>query len=135
MKIRQIILASALLVSVSNFAQKDELKKLKKIYDKDVPSAKEVEEYKMNVASLEKVASDEADKMALNYYKVNIPQMELASKGQVPNMMDLQRVYTPKYISELAKTYSDVIDFEKKSGKKHLQMILMKNLLNLSLLY
>ncbi|MEZ4877471.1 MAG: tetratricopeptide repeat protein [Flavobacterium sp.] len=118
MKIRQIILASALLVSVSNFAQKDELKKLKKIYDKDVPSAKEVEEYKMNVASLEKVASDEADKMALNYYKVNIPQMELASKGQVPNMMDLQRVYTPKYISELAKTYSDVIDFEKKSGKK-----------------
>ena len=80
MKIKQIVLASALLVSVSNFAQKDELKKLKKIYDKDVPSAKDVEEFKSQVASLERVASAEDDKMALSFYKVNVPQMELASK-------------------------------------------------------
>ena len=118
MKIKQIVLASALLVSVSNFAQKDELKKLKKIYDKDVPSSKEVEEYKINVAGLEKVASDEADKVALNFYKVNIPQMELASKGQLPTPMDIQRVYSISYISELAKVYSSVLEYEKKIGKK-----------------
>lgn len=118
MKIKQIVLASALLVSVSNFAQKDELKKLKKIYDKDFPSSKEVEEYKINVAGLEKVASDEADKVALNFYKVNIPQMELASKGQLPTPMDIQRVYSISYISELAKVYSSVLEYEKKIGKK-----------------
>lgn len=118
MKIKQILLASALLVSVSNFAQKDELKKLKKIYDKDVPSAKDVEEYKVNVGSLEKVASDENDKKALNYYKVNIPQMELASKGQTPSPMDIQKVYSIAYISELANVYSDIKDYEKKLGKK-----------------
>ena len=118
MKIKQIVLASALLVSVSNFAQKDELKKLKKIYDKDFPSSKEVEEYKINVAGLEKVASDEADKVALNFYKVNIPQMELASKGQLPTPMDIQRVYSISYISELAKVYSSVLEYEKNIGKK-----------------
>ena len=109
MKIKQIVLASALLVSVSNFAQKDELKKLKKIYDKDVPSAKDVEEFKSQVASLERVASAEDDKMALSFYKVNVPQMELASKGAVPNPMD---------IAELATSYSGILEYEKKVGKK-----------------
>ena len=35
MKIKQIIIAGTLLVSVASFAQKDELKALKKIYAKD----------------------------------------------------------------------------------------------------
>lgn len=35
MKIQQIIIAGALLVSVNTFAQKDELKALKKIYNKE----------------------------------------------------------------------------------------------------
>lgn len=118
MKIKQIVLASALLVSVSNFAQKDELKKLKKLYDKEIPSSKDVEEFKTQVSSLERVASAEEDKMALNYYKVNIPQMELASKGAVPNPMELQKVYSVAYISELANAYSSILDYEKKTGKK-----------------
>lgn len=118
MKIKQIVLASALLVSVSNFAQKDELKKLKKIYDKDVPSAKDVEEFKMYVGNLEKVAAEESDKIALSYYKINIPQMELASKGTVPNPVELQKVFSPNYISQLADVYSNILDYEKKAGKK-----------------
>ncbi|MGV9004282.1 tetratricopeptide repeat protein [Flavobacterium sp.] len=118
MKIKQFLLASVLLVSVSNFAQKDELKKLKKIFDKDVPSAKDVEEYKVNVISLEKVVADESDKKALTYYKVNIPQMELASKGQTPSPLDIQKVYSIAYISELANVYSTIKEYEKTSGKK-----------------
>lgn len=118
MKIKSIIVATICVLSFSVYAQKDELKKLRKIYDRDVPSSKDVEEYKVNVTSLESVASDESDKMALAYYKVNIPQMELASKGAIPNAMDIQKLYNTKYISELAKVYSEVLDYEKKVGKK-----------------
>ena len=46
MKIKQILLASAVLVSVSSFAQKDELKKLKKIYEKDAPTVSDISDYK-----------------------------------------------------------------------------------------
>jgi tetratricopeptide (TPR) repeat protein len=105
-------------LTFSTFAQKDELKKLKKIYDKDVPSAKDVEEFKANVVSLEGVAKEESDKMALAYYKVNIPQLELAAKGAMPMPTDIQKTYTPSYISELAKVYSSILDYEKTAGKK-----------------
>lgn len=118
MKIKNILLTTLCVLSFSTFAQKDELKKLKKLIDKDVPSAKDVEEYKMNVSNLEKVASEESDKIALSYYKVNIPQMELASKGAVPNPLELQKVFSPKYISELADVYSNILEYEKKIGKK-----------------
>lgn len=118
MKLKNIFLTLLCVLSMSTFAQKDELKKLRKIYDKDVPSTKDVEEYKNYVNSLEKVASEESDKLALKYYKVNIPQMELASKGQTPNPMELQKVFSPKYISELAGVYSDILEAESKMGKK-----------------
>lgn len=118
MKIKNILLTTLCVLSFSTFAQKDELKKLKKLIDKEIPSTKDVEEYKMNVSNLEKVATEEGDKIALSYYKVNIPQMELASKGQIPNAMDLQKVFSVDYISELAKVYSNVLAYEKKIGKK-----------------
>mgnify|MGYP006184131347 CR=1 FL=1 len=44
MKIKHIVLASTILVSVSTFAQKDELKALKKIYTKEAPKPDDVAE-------------------------------------------------------------------------------------------
>ena len=41
-RIKHIVLAAAVLVSVSSFGQKDELKALKKIYAKDVPTANDI---------------------------------------------------------------------------------------------
>ena len=49
MKIKQIIIASTLLVSVASFSQKDELKALKKIYAKEIPSASDIVDYKSNL--------------------------------------------------------------------------------------
>ena len=42
MKIKQIVLASAMIVSFSTFAQKDELKGLKKIYEKQSIADKDI---------------------------------------------------------------------------------------------
>ena len=75
MKIKQIIIAGALLVSVATFAQKDELKALKKIYDRDTPSAEDLDSYKTNLKKLETVATEEGDKVYLNFYKAVTPQL------------------------------------------------------------
>ncbi len=53
MKIKNILLAGTLLVSVLASAQKDELKTLKKIYTKDKPSASDVTDYKSAIAKLQ----------------------------------------------------------------------------------
>ena len=68
MKIKHIILASAVLVSVSSFAQKDELKKLKKIYEKDEIKGNDLAEYKALVNKVEPLATEESDKIYASLY-------------------------------------------------------------------
>ena len=119
MKIKHIVLASALLVSVVSFAQKDELKALKKIYDKETPSANDLQDFKNNLSKLEAIPTlDEGQKVYLNFYKSIIPQVELNSKGQAPTTSDIQRVFSADAISKMAKGYSEMLDYEKKTGKK-----------------
>jgi len=69
MKTRHIVLASALLVSVSSFAQKDELKKLKKIYEKSAPTINDVSEYKATLNALQPLATAEADNVYYGFIK------------------------------------------------------------------
>ena len=120
MKINQIIVAGTLLVSVASFAQKDELKALKKIYDRDTPSAEDVIAYKANLNKLEQIATEEADKVYFNYYKAVLPEVELASLGTAtpPKPEQLAKLFSPSAISDLATAYANTLDFEKKSGKK-----------------
>ncbi|MEC4048734.1 hypothetical protein OX284_004770 [Flavobacterium sp. SUN046] len=120
MKIKQIIVAGTLLVSVASFAQKDELKALKKIYDRDTPSAEDVIAYKANLNKLETLATQEGDKVYLNYYKAVLPQIEIASLGTntPPKPEQLAKLFTPKAISDIATAYSTTLEFEKTSGKK-----------------
>jgi tetratricopeptide (TPR) repeat protein len=117
-KLKHILLASAVLVSVSSFAQKDELKKLKKIYDKETPSANDLTEYKANLDKLAPLATEEGDKVYYNYYKVNTASIELGLLGPNPNPADYARLFTPKSIAEMANVYSATLDYEKKTGKK-----------------
>jgi tetratricopeptide (TPR) repeat protein len=118
MKMKKIIIAGTLLISIVANAQKDELKTLKKIYSKDTPTASDVATYKETLARLEPLATEEADKVYYNYYKGVLPQMELALLGTAPNPMQLQNIFTPKAISELANVYNATLEYEKKSGKK-----------------
>lgn len=118
MKIKHILLASAVLVSVSSFAQKDELKKLKKIYDKDTPSANDLVDYKANLDKLMPLATEEGDKVYYNFYKANTPGIEIAILGTNPTPVQLANLLTPKNISEYASASNATLEYEKKIGKK-----------------
>lgn len=118
MKIKQIIIASTLLVSVASFSQKDELKALKKIYAKEIPSASDIVDYKSNLNKLEPLATEESDKIYTNFYKCMLPIMEISSLGPTATPAQMVKFVNAKAISELAKGLNATLDFEKKTGKK-----------------
>jgi tetratricopeptide (TPR) repeat protein len=118
MRIKHILLASAVLVSVSSFAQKDELKKLKKIYEKDAPSASDLADYKANLDKLAPLATEEGDKVYYDFYRVSIPGIEMAMLGPTASPAQLFKLFNPKAISDLANAYNATLEYEKKIGKK-----------------
>lgn len=118
MRIKHIILASAVLVSVSSFAQKDELKKLKKIYEKEEIKANDLTDYKANLDKLATLATEEGDKVSYNYYRVNEPKIEMALLGPNANPAQIAKFFTPKSITELANVYNATLDYERKTGKR-----------------
>ncbi|MEO5776167.1 MAG: tetratricopeptide repeat protein [Flavobacterium sp.] len=118
MKIKHIVLASAVLVSVSSFAQKDELKKLKRIYEKETPSANDLAEYKANLDKLSTLATEESDKIYYNFYKANTPGIEVSTLGTAPTPAQLEKILTPKTVSDYAVAANATLEYEKKSGKK-----------------
>lgn len=118
MKIKNVLLAGILFVSATTFAQKDELKALKKIYSKETPSASDVADFKTNITKLEPIATEEADKVYLSFYKAVLPQLQMASIGTQPSPSQLQGLFTPKAITELVSGYTAMLEYEKKTGKK-----------------
>lgn len=124
MKIKQIIIASTLLVSVASFAQKDEMKVLKKIYEKDVPSSKDIIDYKAAIQKAEPLITNatESDKIYYNYFKSLTPYLEMAEAMSKPenanNPQALFKKFTTPVLTEMGKSLSDVVEFEKKSGKQ-----------------
>jgi hypothetical protein len=122
MRIKHIILASAVLVSVSSFAQKDELKKLKKIYEKDEIRGNDLAEYKALVNKVEPLATEESDKIYANFYKVMTPVLESLAVDKTMTPVQIQaalmKLASPKAISDLATGLNATLDFEKKTGKK-----------------
>ncbi|WP_309613004.1 tetratricopeptide repeat protein [Flavobacterium sp.] len=121
-KIKHIILASAILVSVSSFAQKEELKKLKKIYEKEEIKGNDLTEYKALVNKVEPLATEEGDKIYAAFYKAMVPVLESNAIDKTMTPQQLQMAYaklvTPKAISDLAVGLNATLDYEKKSSKK-----------------
>lgn len=122
MRIKHIILASAVLVSVSSFAQKDELKKLKKIYEKDEIKGNDLAEYKALVNKVEPLATEESDKIYASFYKAMTPVLESNAIDQTMSPQQIQMAYAklvnPKAISDLVTGLNATLDYEKKTGKK-----------------
>ncbi|MEI7509588.1 MAG: hypothetical protein WCJ62_09010, partial [Flavobacterium sp.] len=106
MKIKQIIIAGALLVSVTSFAQKDELKALKKIYSKDEIKGDDLAQYKLLVSKVQPLAVEESDKVYANFYKCMLPVIESLSIDKTMAPLQIQmailKFLNPKAISELA---------------------------------
>jgi len=115
---KKIILSAALFLSITAFAQKEELKALKKIYAKEKPSTKDIESYKTNLTSAISLATEESDKVYANFYKGMLPLVELSALGEKATPMDQMRIFTSSTLDNLASAISETLEYEKKVGKK-----------------
>lgn len=118
MKSKNLIIASAILLSLGTFAQKDELKALKKMYAKEVISTADLVEYKSNISKLETLATEESDKVYTNFYKSMTPLLEMMSFGNTVTQAQILKVLNPKTIAETEVGLNATLNYEKKSGKK-----------------
>ena len=122
MKIKQIVIAGTLLVSVTSFAQKDELKALKKIYAKDEIKGDDLAQYKLLVNKVQPLAIEEGDKVYANFYKCMLPVIESLSIDKTMAPLQIQmailKFLNPKAISDLAIGLNTTLDYEKKTVKK-----------------
>lgn len=115
---KKILFVVALAISASTFAQKDELKTLKKIYDKETISEKDLESYKASVDALDKMALADADKVYAKFYKVMYPTVVMASKGANASVQEQMALFNPEFIKNYGNVIDETIEFEKTSGKK-----------------
>lgn len=115
---KKLILSVTLLVSVASFAQKEELKTLKKIYAKHTIVEKDLAAYKEASDALQNLATEESDKVYAKFYKTMYPTVVMASKGNKATLQDQMSLYNPDFIKEYGATIDETIEFEKKSGKK-----------------
>ena len=107
-----------LLIGVATFAQKEELKTLKKIYAKEIPTKSDMEDYKAAVNSLETLATSEEDKVYSNFYAGMKPMMDLISLGDKVTLQDQMRIFNPVALDKFTSSINQTLEFEKKSGKK-----------------
>ncbi len=115
---KKLILSATLLLSVTTFAQKDELKTLKKIYSKTTLTEKDLLDYKTASEALQGLANEESDKVYAKFYKTMYPTLELAAKGDKATSEDQMNLFKSEYIKEYRNVVNEIIEFEKKSGKK-----------------
>ena len=115
---KKIVLGVLLVVTSTTYAQKDELKTLKKLYDKEQLSADDFSKYKETVLKLESVATTENDKIAAGFYKAMQPLAELSTMGGKPNPMMIQKLFTPEIFTIMAEGMRKTLDFESKLEKK-----------------
>lgn len=118
MKTKYVIFAGTILISLSTFAQKDEMKVLKKIYAKETVTASDVNDFKVNLTKLEAVANEESDKAYAYFYKSILPLLEINALGKNANPAQTNSFLTVKNVSLITEGLNATLEFEKKSGKK-----------------
>lgn len=120
MKNKFLIALSAALISTAALAQKDEMKALKKVYDKDAVSVKDITEYDANLAKLDGMSASlsEGDLVYFNYYKNIRPLLDLGLPENRNNPMAAMSKITPDKLAKMIKASTDVLDYEEKTGKK-----------------
>lgn len=128
---RKIVLGLSLLVATTAFAQKDELKTLKKIYDKGQVAADDITKFKTTLASLETVATTAEDKIASKYYKAMLPMVEIKTFGSQPTASQLEQVLTPEVTSILVASMNETLRYEASSDKKIFTSDINLNILKL----
>lgn len=115
---KKLILVLTFLSTIVLFAQKDELKTLKKIYAKDTPSKSDFEAYNTALSSLEKLSLTEDDKIYKNFYEGMKPFLEMALLGDKITPQDQFKIFTPNVLAKFSSAVTVTLAYEKNSGKK-----------------
>lgn len=114
---RKIVFGISLLVATTAFAQKEELKTLKKLYSKEKLTQEEFAKINETIQKLEAIAASDEDKIAAGYYKSLAPFAKMAASVDKPNILMLEKFLTPQSFSELVDGLKTTLDFETKTGK------------------
>jgi hypothetical protein len=125
---KRITLAVALLMSLSTFAQKEELKTLKKVYEKEIPSSSDIVKYKEALESLKSLASSDQDKVYYNFFNSMLTLTEFASLGTKVTPLDIQKIFTPENIISFSKGTNEILEYEIKVGKKEFTDEILKDI-------
>lgn len=125
---KKIILAVALVLSFATFAQKNELKTLKKVYEKDIPSSSDIVKYKEALEALKSLATSDEDKVYYNFFKSMLPLAEFASLGTKATPIDIEKVFTAESVNSYAKGINEILEYENKSGKKEYTDEILKDI-------
>ena len=124
MKSKFVLLVSALMLSFSTFAQKDELKTLKKIYAREKNSESDIADFKTTLSKAENLVanSSEDDKVYFGFYKAMAPILEfnvaMADPEKSKNPSLALNYFSPENLSLLVSNLNATLAFEKKSGKQ-----------------
>lgn len=122
MKIRYALLASVMLTTAGALAQKNELKTLRKIHDKQQLSTKDIDSYKSAINSAEPQisAAADSDKVYFQYYKSIVPMLALGLPENQANPMNVVKTWNQDVVINMATAAAAVLEHEKVTGKKEL---------------
>lgn len=116
---KKLLLTTTLLFSILSFSQKEEMKSLKKLYSKEKPSPKDVENYKSALSALQNLAIEENDKVYANFYKGMLPVFELNSLGEkAVSPAEQMKLLTPENLDNFFIAVTETKDYEAKTGVK-----------------
>lgn len=122
MKIKNVILSGTLLIGLVSFAQKDELKSLRKLYTKDQLKTEDVAEFKSLSAKLDGLATEESDKKYAAFYKSQFPYVEVLTINPATTPESLQnqlsKIFTPQNVLDMVEGITSMMAYEKTSSKK-----------------
>lgn len=115
---KRILFIVAIIISTATFAQKEELKVLKKVYSKDTPSKKDIVAYKEALSSLEAKATEESDKVYANFFKGMLPFVELANLGENAKPQDLLNIFSSNSLNSIVSAINETLNYEKDKEDK-----------------
>ncbi|WP_134397015.1 tetratricopeptide repeat protein [Flavobacterium psychrophilum] len=118
MNTKSKIITGLLFFSLATFAQKDEMKALKKIYTKEVITDNDLADYKKYAMKFGDVAIEEEDKVYSEFYKCMLPILEINALGANATSIQKSNFVNMQTISNLSLGLNATLDFEKKTGKK-----------------
>ena len=114
---KKVILLVAILITATTFAQKEELKVLKKIYDKDKPSEAHIESYKEALKTIETLTLSEEEKVYANFYIGMTPLVEIASLGDAATPQNQLKKFNTESFELFSTAVKETLAYEKSIGK------------------